>query len=93
MTKELEKEILQAAQVLISYGAQEVYLFGSLAKGTITENSDVDLAVKGLPDDVFFSAIAQASRILPIPLEVMTYDENSALVKLLKMKGEMRRVA
>jgi len=93
MNEELEKEILEAARVLISFGAQEVYLFGSLAKGTITENSDVDLAVKGLPDDVFFSAIAQASRILPVPLDVMTYDENSALVKLLKMKGEMRRVA
>jgi len=93
MTKELEKEILQAAQVLISYGAQEVYLFGSLAKGTITENSDVDLAVKGLPDDVFFSAVAQASRVLSVPLDVMTYDGNAALVKLLAMRGEMRRVA
>jgi predicted nucleotidyltransferase len=93
MNEKLDKEILEAAQVLISYGAQEVYLFGSLAKGEVTEGSDVDLAVKGLPDDVFFSAIAQASRILPVPLDVMTYDENSALVKLLTMRGEMRRVA
>jgi predicted nucleotidyltransferase len=93
MNEELEKEILEAARVLISYGAQEVYLFGSLAKGVVTEGSDVDLAVKGLPDGVFFSAVAQASRILSVPLDVMTYDGNAALVKLLTMRGEMRRVA
>ncbi|MBP7585069.1 MAG: nucleotidyltransferase domain-containing protein [Spirochaetes bacterium] len=27
----------------------EVYLFGSLARGEFDENSDIDLAVKGLP--------------------------------------------
>jgi predicted nucleotidyltransferase len=93
MNAKLEREILEAARVLVSFGAQEVYLFGSLAKGEASENSDVDLAVKGLPDDVFFGATAKASRVLPVPLDVMTYDENSALVKLLTMRGEMRRVA
>ena len=93
MNEKLDKEILEAARVLISYGAQEVYLLGSLAKGEVTEDSDVDLAVKGLPDGVFFSAVAQASRILSVPLDVMTYDGNAALVKLLTMRGEMRRVA
>jgi len=93
MSEKLEKEILQAARVLISFGAQEVYLFGSLARDEAAADSDVDLAVKGLPDSVFFSAIAQASRVLSVPLDVMTYDGNTALVKLLTMRGEMRRVA
>lgn len=30
------------------YGAQEIILFGSRAKGTATERSDIDIAVSGV---------------------------------------------
>jgi predicted nucleotidyltransferase len=39
MTDELDKLIHKAADVLKSFGATDVYLFGSVAKGTDNEHS------------------------------------------------------
>lgn len=53
MTDDLRQRIERAAQVLKEHGAREVYLFGSAAKDTMREGSDVDLAVAGLPPEEF----------------------------------------
>ena len=40
------------------FGAQEVFLFGSLARQTdFTLFSDIDLAARGIPSDRFFEAV------------------------------------
>ena len=45
----------KAASMLVThYQARRVVLFGSLANGTHDEQSDVDLAVEGLPSAVYF---------------------------------------
>ena len=42
------QEILEEIQrISRQYGAREVILFGSRAKGTETERSDIDIAVSG----------------------------------------------
>lgn len=45
-----------AQRVVDRYGASRVVLVGSLARGDFAEGSDIDLAVEGLPPDVFFAA-------------------------------------
>ena len=45
-----------AQRIVDRYGARRVVLMGSLARGDFAEGSDIDLAVEGLPPDVFFSA-------------------------------------
>ena len=54
MKDEMRKLIEKAAVALKEAGAHEVYLFGSQARGNIHEESDIDLAVSGLPPEKYF---------------------------------------
>jgi predicted nucleotidyltransferase len=51
-------ELTRASLILSGYGAQQVILYGSLARGTYRVDSDIDLCVKGLPTRNFFPAVA-----------------------------------
>ena len=59
----LRKRAYQEAQALANilytkYSADNVYLFGSLLeRQRFNENSDIDLAVEGLPGSIFFEAV------------------------------------
>ena len=59
----------QAADLLVRcYGARRVYLFGSLAgTGSVVFNpaSDIDLAVEGLPGEVFWEALVAVDAVMP----------------------------
>jgi hypothetical protein len=46
-----------ARDLLVRLGARRVFLFGSLATGSVTETSDVDLAVEGLPREAYLEAL------------------------------------
>jgi predicted nucleotidyltransferase len=65
MAADLSESIAAAAAALKAAGAREVYLFGSAAERSLHENSDVDMAVSGLPQEVSFRAMGAA----PDPLE------------------------
>ena len=93
MTEELAERIKRAAEVLKAAGAKEVYVFGSAATGQMHEHSDVDLAVSGLPPEVFFDAMADASDVLPRQLDLLDLDEGGRFVEYLKRKGRLHRVA
>ncbi len=43
------------------FQADKVILFGSLAKNKMTKNSDIDIAVWGIPDKIFYKAAAFAT--------------------------------
>ena len=92
MSKELESLIEEAAAALKAAGAREVYVFGSAATGNLREGSDIDLAVSGLPPQVFFRAMAAASDALQRPLDLVDLDEDNAFTRYLKHHGELRRV-
>jgi len=53
MNEAIANSIARLVAVLKSSGAKTVYVFGSAAKGTMRNNSDVDLAVSGLPPRIF----------------------------------------
>ncbi len=56
--------IEQLVAALKSSGAKTVYLFGSAAKGTMRGDSDLDLAVSGLPPENLFKALSAASNVV-----------------------------
>jgi predicted nucleotidyltransferase len=89
---ELTRLVAEAATVLRAAGAREVYLFGSLAKGTLTETSDVDLAISGLPPELFYRAMARAATVLGRPLDLIDLDEDTPFTRYLKFEGELQRV-
>lgn len=75
------------------HGASAVYLFGSQAAATAHADSDVDIAVKGLPPQRFFRAMADAQAVLDRVLDLVDLDEPSPFVDYLLQSGELRHVA
>jgi len=92
MDTELGPLIEKAAAALKTAGAREVYVFGSASKGRLRPNSDVDMAVSGLPPEVFFRAMAAAHEALGRPLDLIDLDEDNPFIRYLKNKGELLRV-
>ena len=88
----LEERIQEAAQVLKAFGAHDVYVFGSASHGRAHENSDVDLAVAGLPPARFFAAMGQAGRVLNRNLDLVDLDESTPFTRYLQEEGELLRV-
>jgi len=84
--------IEKAARALQAAGAREVYLFGSAATGSLREDSDIDLAVSGLPSHNFFRAMSQAHGILGRTLDLVDLDEHSLFTEYLRRKGKLQRV-
>ncbi len=89
----LEERVKEAVAALIEAGATEVYLFGSAATGTLREDSDIDLAVRGLPDAVFFKAMGRVGSILQMPVDLVTLDDDTPFTRYLKEENELIRVA
>lgn len=52
------------------FGVTRVLLFGSLVSDRFLPDSDIDLAVAGLPAPVFFSALAQAAKLSDFPVDL-----------------------
>ncbi len=92
MTTEMDNLLRQAAAALIQAGAREVYLFGSSVRGIDSPESDVDLAVAGLPPESFFKAVGLARRVLKRPVDLVDLDESNPFTDYLKQSGELRRV-
>lgn len=55
-------------------------------------DSDVDMAVSGLSPQVYFSAVSQASDLIGRPVDLVDLDDDSALVRYLRNRGELVRV-
>ena len=92
MTSTLAPEVLRAAEALGRFGAREVYLFGSRARATPRPDSDIDLAVRGLPPEKFYRAVAEALSVCAVPLDVVDLDDPGPLMDLLRRKGDFVRV-
>ena len=92
MTDELKELIKRAAIALKEAGAREVYLFGSAATGKMREESDIDMAVSGLPPEVFFKAMGRAGDILQRSLDLVDLDEDNPFTRYLKEEKELQRV-
>jgi len=71
------------------YGAQTVFLFGSLSRGDQGAVFDIDLAVKGISPAQFFEAVAFAtSRSSKWKLDLVDIDDcGSSLREMVKEEG------
>ena len=89
----IEKDaVLEAAKLLRSLGATNVFIFGSAAKGSLRPDSDIDMAVTGLPPQVYFSAVSKASALLGRPVDLVDLDDPTPLVRYLLASAELIRV-
>ncbi len=71
------KRLNIAAKTLYSLGAEKVYVFGSVLKPELfDENSDVDIAVKGIAEDKKSTAYREVEEIFKeIPFDLLFLDE------------------
>jgi predicted nucleotidyltransferase len=81
-----------AARLLLELGASRVYTFGSITNGRIRRDSDIDIAVSGLPPRLFFSAVHQASDLIGRPVDLLDLDDDTPFVRYLRDHGELVRV-
>jgi len=72
----LHQQLMEVAQKCASvlaekYSVRKVYLFGSVAwPERFHADSDLDLAVEGLPDEKYMRALAELWRLLPADREL-----------------------
>jgi predicted nucleotidyltransferase len=92
MNDEMKELIRRAAVVLKEAGAHEVYLFGSVARGNVHKDSNIDLAVSGLPPEKFFQAMGQVGDILQHPFDLVDLDEINPFTRYLKQEEELQSV-
>jgi len=92
MTTREHEAVSKAARLFIGLGASEVFVFGSAVRGQLRANSDIDMAVSGLPPLVYFSAISQASELIGRPVDLVDLDDDSGRVRYLRGSGELVRV-
>lgn len=92
MNDEMRNLIERAVTTLKAAGAQEVYLFGSAARGQMRTDSDIDLAVSGLPPEMFYRAGAAAEDVLGRSLDLVDLDEITPFTRYLKEESELLRV-
>ncbi|MFO7900154.1 MAG: nucleotidyltransferase domain-containing protein [Planctomycetota bacterium] len=93
MQEELREMLERAAAVLKEYGVKEVYVFGSAASDRFDEDSDIDLAVSGLPPGVFFEAMGRATQAVHRQVHLVKLDRPNPFTDYLKEKGKLVRVA
>ncbi len=83
-----QQRLLEAAQdcanVLVKkYAVRAVYLFGSVAwPERFHADSDIDLAVEGLPDEKYMRALTELWRLLPAGSELNLVPLESAFPEL-----------
>lgn len=93
MDADLQHRIEAAARRLVEHGATAVYVFGSAVTGHMRRDSDVDIAVTGLPAAVFYRAMAEATRIVGRPVDLLALDRGDELARSLMASGDLQRVA
>lgn len=83
-----EEVIEKAVEICGKYSAKQVILYGSRAKGTQTERSDIDLAVSGVGD---FDSLAQEIEEIPTlyTIDLLNLEEcgNQLLLEDIKQYG------
>ncbi len=68
----LVRNSLNAAQhILMRNGATKIILYGSMARGTSTEHSDIDLCVDGLQGISYFHAVGECLIDIDFPISVV----------------------
>ncbi len=87
-----KKDIEKAVKLLKDNGAKDVYIFGSIANGKFDENSDIDIAVKGLNEKDFYKIVSILMFELDNEFDLIDLDdkENRFSQMLLKIGGLLK---
>lgn len=87
-----QEDIKKATQILKENGAKEVFIFGSIANGRFNENSDIDIAVKGLNEKDFYKVASMLMFELENEFDLIDLDDkqNRFSQMLLRVGGLLK---
>lgn len=87
-----QEDIRKAINILKENGAKEVFIFGSIANGKFNENSDIDIAVKGISEENFYRVASILLFELENEFDLIDLDdkENRFSQMLLKVGGLLK---
>jgi len=84
----VEVIIAETAKICRKYGAKEVILYGSRAKGTARERSDIDIAVSGVKDfEILAEEVDELPTLYSIDLLNMDTCRNELLMEDIRQYG------
>lgn len=87
-----QEDIKKATKILKENGVKEVFIFGSIANGKFNENSDIDIAVKGLNEKDFYKVASILMFELENEFDLIDLDDkkNRFSQMLLKVGGLLK---
>ena len=84
----VEVIIAETANICRKYGSKEVILYGSRAKGTARERSDIDIAVSGVKDfEILAEEVDELPTLYSIDLLNMDTCRNELLMEDIRQYG------
>ena len=88
-----QKDIHRAVEILKEAGCTPVFLFGSLSIGRVTENSDIDLAIRGCPKGEFFHLLGRLLLELDHVTDLVSLDRQDPFAQYLEREGGLLQIA
>jgi predicted nucleotidyltransferase len=85
-------DVEKVVKILEGAGCSEIYLFGSIVTGPVTPESDIDLAVKGIPRASFFDIYGKLIAHLDHPVDLIDLESGDRFSHLLQSEGYLYRV-
>ena len=92
LPKTYKDDIYKAIKILKDNGAKEIYIFGSIVNGSFNNNSDIDIAIKGLNESEFYRVASILMFELENEIDLIDLDdkENRFSQMLLKVGGLLK---
>ena len=84
----VEEVIAEAAKLSKQFGATEIILYGSRAKGCARERSDIDIAISGVKDfDTLVEKVENLPTLYSVDLLDIDHCKNQLLLEDIKQYG------
>ncbi|OHD14797.1 MAG: hypothetical protein A2086_14105 [Spirochaetes bacterium GWD1_27_9] len=83
-----------AISILKEAGCEEIYIFGSIANGDYQNESDIDFAIRGLPEEKYYKICGKLMRNMEHSFDLVDLDEKgNRFSRFIAEKGVFIRVA
>ncbi len=86
------RDMEKAISILEEIGCSEIYIFGSMIDGPVTPESDIDIAVKGIPTGSFFKVLAKLMMQMDHPVDLISLEKDNRFGNMLQKEGYLHRV-
>ena len=93
LPKDIVDDIELAKSIILSAGAEEIYIFGSIADGNFSEESDIDIAIIGLEKKKFFQVYGELLSHLKRSVDIVGLDYHTDFSTQIKKESNFIRVA